>query len=156
MWKSLRMDPRCCVLFATFTRDRKRRFHLTHVLSLLFARISYTIRRISVRWNRRLGSGEVCSAIRVVCEFTVNPFDKGQWAPLGAVTRVFRRRRRPARNTKSCSNRRECHDVEKIGRNTRGRCARTFIRGIQIQFARSLHQSDLNSYSSEFREFFAQ
>jgi len=48
MWKSLRMDPRCCVLFATFTR-----FHLTHVLSLLFARISYTIRLISVRWNQR-------------------------------------------------------------------------------------------------------
>lgn len=149
------------IVVATFLSQHlpgaKRLLHLTwvfpHILSLLFPRKLHdaSLRGMLESAMERLGSERGLLTI-CVCESTVNLLDKGQRAPEGAVTRASRRRRRSARNTKSCSNWRECHVAEKIGRSTRGKCAHLYPRNTDT--IRSIISPDLNGYSSEFREFF--
>lgn len=143
--------------FRDIYASAKRLLHLIwmfpHILLFLCKLHDASLRGMLESAMERLGSERGLLAI-CVCESTANPLDKGQRAPEGAVTRASRRRRRSARNTKSCSNWRECHVVEKIGRSTRGRCAHLYPGNTDT--IRSIISPDLNSYFSEYREFFSQ
>lgn len=155
-WENSRVDPHR-VFSATFTRECKTAPpfdpDVPHILSLLFARYTTYLRGM-------LGISNGASRLRqgLPTPSSANPprirstKDNGLLREL--LPRASRRRRRPARNTKSYSKRRECRVVEKIGRNTRGRCAHLYP-GNTNTIHSITSPVDLNAYPSEFREFFA-
>lgn len=91
-----------------------------------------TVGRTTTRWTlygmlestlNVLGSGKAC-LLRAVCEAAANPFDKGHGL-LGELLHAFLTPSATREEYEIYSNR-EYHAAEKLGRITRGRCARFY------------------------------
>lgn len=156
-WENFHVFPHVAAFFSQHLRaGAKWLLHLiwmfSHILSLLFL--------------HKLHNASLCGVLesamepwlraRPACDMRIHGKSArqrttGSWG--SCYARASRRRRQSARNTKSCSNWRECHVAEKIGRSTRGRCAHLYPGNTDT--IHSIISPDLNGYSSELREFFS-